>query len=112
MWAGCRRGSRSRSGVRAVQLTALTGRQRAAKWAGAAHALGGSPIMAPAERVSAEPGMRAVLTVMTWNVENFFAPQLADQAAYEAKLPHTIRLGWLSRTALSAVAEVVDLPAA
>jgi endonuclease/exonuclease/phosphatase family metal-dependent hydrolase len=103
--------------------------------------------------------VRAVLTVMTWNVENFFAPQPADQAAFEAKLaalaevigtaapdllavqevgdeqsfqalraalgagwtgvlsthfetPHTIRVGWLSPTALSDVAEVVDLPAA
>jgi endonuclease/exonuclease/phosphatase family metal-dependent hydrolase len=35
-----------------------------------------------------------VLTAMTWNVENSFAPQPADQAAYDAKLtelPNVIR---------------------
>src|SRR5690348_567580 len=29
---------------------------------------------------------RAVFTVMSWNVENFFAPKPADQAAYDAKV--------------------------
>jgi hypothetical protein len=28
----------------------------------------------------------AVLTVMTWNVENFFTPSPGDQAAYDAKV--------------------------
>lgn len=100
-----------------------------------------------------------MLTVMTWNVENFFTPRPADQAAYDAKVteladvirtaapdllavqevgdeesfealrselgpgwtgvlsthfetPHSIRVGWLSPGDLSAVEEVVDLPAA
>jgi endonuclease/exonuclease/phosphatase family metal-dependent hydrolase len=49
-----------------------------------------------------------VLTVMSWNVENFFAPQPAEQAAYEAKLA---ALADVIRTAapdLLAVQEVGD----
>ena len=100
-----------------------------------------------------------MVTVMTWNVENFFTPKPAEQAAYDAKVtqladviraaapdllavqeigdeqsfedlrsklgpswtgvmsthfetPHTIRVGWLSPGDLTAVEEVVDLPAA
>ena len=100
-----------------------------------------------------------MFTVMTWNVENLFAPQPADRTAYEAKVreladvvrtaapdllavqevgdvqsfealrtalgdpwtgalathveaSHPIRVGWLSTGDLTAVEEVVDLPAA
>jgi endonuclease/exonuclease/phosphatase family metal-dependent hydrolase len=33
-----------------------------------------------------------VLTVMTWNVENFFAPQPADLAAYEVKVAELVNV--------------------
>jgi len=99
-----------------------------------------------------------VLTIMTWNVENFFTPKPADQAAYDAKVtelaavistaapdllalqevgdaesfealrvalgagwtgvlsthfesPHAIRVGWLSRGALSDVDRRTTTPA-
>jgi hypothetical protein len=49
-----------------------------------------------------------VLTVMPWNVENFFAPQPADQAAYDAKLTELAEVIRTAAPDLLAVQEVGD----
>jgi endonuclease/exonuclease/phosphatase family metal-dependent hydrolase len=49
-----------------------------------------------------------VLTVMTWNVENFFAPQPADQAGYEAKLAELAEVIRAATPDLLAVQEIGD----
>src|SRR3954469_3346728 len=100
-----------------------------------------------------------MFTIMTWNIENFFAPEPANRVDFDAKLDalaevitaaepdllavqevgdevafaalrdklgagwsgelsahfessHPIRVGWLTRGALSDVEEIIDLPAA
>jgi len=54
------------------------------------------------------PGARGVLTVMAWNVENFFAPQPADQAAYDAKVAELADVITTAAPDLLALQEVGD----
>ena len=49
-----------------------------------------------------------MLTIMTWNVENFFVPKPADQAAYEAKLAELADVIAAAAPDLLAVQEVGD----
>jgi hypothetical protein len=49
-----------------------------------------------------------VLTVMTWNVENFFIPKPADQAAYDAKVTELANVIRTAAPDLLAVQEVGD----
>jgi hypothetical protein len=49
-----------------------------------------------------------VLTVMIWNVENFFAPQPVDQAAYDAKLTELTDVIRAAAPDLLALQEVGD----
>ena len=49
-----------------------------------------------------------MLTVMTWNVENFFAPQPADQAAYNTKLAELADVIRTAEPDLLAVQETGD----
>jgi hypothetical protein len=49
-----------------------------------------------------------VFTVMTWNVENFFTPQPADQAGYDAKLAELVDVIVASAPDLLAVQEIGD----
>ena len=49
-----------------------------------------------------------MLTVMTWNVENFFAPKPTDEAAYEAKVAAIAEVIGAAAPDLVAVQEVGD----
>lgn len=49
-----------------------------------------------------------MLTVMTWNVENFFAPQPADQAAVSTKLAELADVIRTAQPDLLAVQEIGD----
>ena len=45
---------------------------------------------------------------MTWNVENLFAPQAADQAAYDTKLTELVNVTRTAAPDLLAVQEIGD----
>jgi endonuclease/exonuclease/phosphatase family metal-dependent hydrolase len=49
-----------------------------------------------------------VFTVMSWNVENFFAPKPADQAAYDAKVAALAKVITTATPDLLALQEVGD----
>jgi aldo/keto reductase family protein/endonuclease/exonuclease/phosphatase family protein len=69
-------------------------------------ALGGGPL-AEADQPRRREA-RAVLTLMTWNVENFFAPQPADRAAYDARLAELAEVIRTAAPDLLALQEVGD----
>jgi hypothetical protein len=50
----------------------------------------------------------AVVTVMTWNVENFFTPKPAEQAAYDAKVTQLADVIRAAAPDLLAVQEIGD----
>jgi endonuclease/exonuclease/phosphatase family metal-dependent hydrolase len=49
-----------------------------------------------------------VLRIMTWNVENFFVPQPADRAAYDAKVAELAEVITTAAPDLLALQEVGD----
>jgi hypothetical protein len=49
-----------------------------------------------------------VFTIMTWNIENFFQPQLADRADFDAKLDALADVIMAAEPDLLAVQEVGD----